>query len=517
MHKSTWSPSAPRASHGDGSYFWNANRKLWTYVREGPRDPATGKRRQIRVTCAHPKALRTRIDPTRIPPVVKTRLQAKMTAKIAELERTGWMPSNASPVLSDWLDRWLETIKKPQLKPKTYANYVGPCNASIKPTLGAMRLKDIQPADIRRMLNWITADQPTPDGRIRKARSAATADNAFTILDLALADAVREGLLASNPCERTRRISAEGRETIPFTPAEARRILELEPDPMLHLMWGLLLALGMRQGELLAILAPSLVLREVTDADGARRTTHCIVVMWELQRLKDPHWRPGLKHVDLGDGWWLLEVKSKAGNRILPLPRELDDELTAYMATHQAGTHGLLFHDQGRPIGADWQRDRWRDACTRAGLDYRKPHSARHFAATELDRANLPEGIRTDLMSHADIGVTEAVYTHRDVSRLLEGTQAVEDSLRSAVTPDDITPTPAEDVERRKRRFSSRRIRAWDGTAPMGEWDSIKAAAESLVKRGKCSPSGVMATLQNINKALRRQGTAYGWTWEYAD
>ena len=56
MHKSTWSPSAPRASHGDGSYFWNANRKLWTYVREGPRDPATGKRRQIRVTCAHPKA-----------------------------------------------------------------------------------------------------------------------------------------------------------------------------------------------------------------------------------------------------------------------------------------------------------------------------------------------------------------------------------------------------------------------------------------------------------------------------
>ena len=440
-----------------------------------------------------------------------------MTAKIAELERTGWMPSNASPVLSDWLDRWLETIKKPQLKPKTYANYVGPCNASIKPTLGAMRLKDIQPADIRRMLNWITADQPTPDGRIRKARSAATADNAFTILDLALADAVREGLLASNPCERTRRISAEGRETIPFTPAEARRILELEPDPMLHLMWGLLLALGMRQGELLAILAPSLVLREVTDADGARRTTHCIVVMWELQRLKDPHWRPGLKHVDLGDGWWLLEVKSKAGNRILPLPRELDDELTAYMATHQAGTHGLLFHDQGRPIGADWQRDRWRDACTRAGLDYRKPHSARHFAATELDRANLPEGIRTDLMGHADIGVTEAVYTHRDVSRLLEGTQAVEDSLRSAVTPDDITPTPAEDVERRKRRFSSRRIRAWDGTAPMGEWDSIKAAAESLVKRGKGSPSGVMATLQNINKALRRQGTAYGWTWEYAD
>ena len=51
----------------------------------------------------------------------------------------------------------------------------------------------------------------------------------------------------------------------------------------------------------------------------------------------------------------------------------------------------------------------------------------------------------------------------------------------------------------------------------MGEWDSIKAAAESLVKRGKGSPSGVMATLQNINKALRRQGTAYGWTWEYAD
>ncbi len=46
------------------------------------------------------------------------------------------MPSQTTPYLKDWLDRWLDEIVKPRLRPSTLATYRSVVEALIKPAIG---------------------------------------------------------------------------------------------------------------------------------------------------------------------------------------------------------------------------------------------------------------------------------------------------------------------------------------------------------------------------------------------
>ena len=47
----------------------------------------------------------------------------RLKDKKLEYERSGRMPSQTTPYLKDWLDRWLDEIVKPRLRPSTLATY----------------------------------------------------------------------------------------------------------------------------------------------------------------------------------------------------------------------------------------------------------------------------------------------------------------------------------------------------------------------------------------------------------
>ena len=44
----------------------------------------------------------------------------RLKDKKLEYERSGRMPSQTTPYLKDWLDRWLDEIVKPRLRPSTW-------------------------------------------------------------------------------------------------------------------------------------------------------------------------------------------------------------------------------------------------------------------------------------------------------------------------------------------------------------------------------------------------------------
>lgn len=84
-----------------------------------PPDPATGKRRRL-VARGRTKAIALK----------------RLKDKKLEYERSGRMPSQTTPYLKDWLDRWLDEIVKPRLRPSTLATYRSTVEALIKPAIG---------------------------------------------------------------------------------------------------------------------------------------------------------------------------------------------------------------------------------------------------------------------------------------------------------------------------------------------------------------------------------------------
>ena len=95
---------------------------------ELPSDSTTGKRRRL--------AARGR---------TKAIALKRLKDKKLEYERSGRMPSQTAPYLKDWLDRWLDEIVKPRLRPSTLATYRSAVEALIKPAIGRVRLSRLEP------------------------------------------------------------------------------------------------------------------------------------------------------------------------------------------------------------------------------------------------------------------------------------------------------------------------------------------------------------------------------------
>ena len=162
---------------GDGGLFKRKDNGMWIGVVEVP--GTDGKRRQRSVSSkdrnvaiAKLKKLRAEVDAGRIPVTGKTTVKA-------------------------WLDRWIEDIRGPKLRPGTKDDYARTIRLHIIPHIGTKRLDRLTPQHVRDMQTAI------PHSR--------TSQLAHVILRSALDDAVKEGLLSPaippptvNPSPRTR-------------------------------------------------------------------------------------------------------------------------------------------------------------------------------------------------------------------------------------------------------------------------------------------------------------------------
>lgn len=367
-------------------------RGYWHFRRELPPDPATGKRRRL------DKSDRIRSEARR-----------KFDEALAEYERTGRVRTSKSPLLRDWLDRWLEEYKRPNIKPRVYETYRSDCR-NIANTIGNVRLQDLEPRHVRDMGNTIMRD-----------RSGKTALNAYIRLRNALTDAAREGLVDTNVCDRCDPPRVSANPTVILEAGQPAALIEATghkpggrssrhpwPDDaqdrrMWALMWRLAFGTGMRQGERFAV-TPS----ELVTSNGV----HGIMVMHELQRYKAGTVIPSWLHATRVRGEvWMVPPKSRKGVRFIPLEEDLWHDLHQWIEEHHIGPKELVFTRDGWPLTNPVERRRWSMALEEAGLPYVTIRSARHFFATRLAEAGAPEDARKDLMGHVSIGTT-AGYTH---------------------------------------------------------------------------------------------------------
>lgn len=293
-----------------------------------------------------------------------------------------------APTVAEWLGHWLDTIAVRKVRASTLQGYRGKVSSRIIPAVGHHRLDRLQPEHLEAWYLELEDEGLAP----------ATILQLHRILSRALKVAMQRGKIARNVCSLVDAPSLRREEVVPFSAAEARALLAAARDLRNEARWSVALALGLRQGEALALRW------EDIDLDIGTLT-----VRRSMQRL-------------VGKGLVFDEPKSRAGRRAIMLPNGLRDALRAHRAAQleerlAAGSawqeNGLLFAQvNGRPIdpGSDWKS--WKALLALAGVRDARLHDARHTAATLLLQQGVPARVAMQILGHSQISLTLGTYSH---------------------------------------------------------------------------------------------------------
>jgi integrase len=217
------------------------------------------------------------------------------------------------------------------------------------------------------------------------------------ILKSACKWAVKTQLLGRNPIAEVERPRSETPAMKFWTVEQARAFLDATSHDRLAFAWALLLARGLRRGELCGLRWSAIDLEAGTLRVESTRITV------EGQPVAS---RP----------------KTKAGER----PIDLDADLISLLRTHKArqaaeklaaGTSyedgGFLVADElGRPYHPDSISGWFEVAVERAGLPRIRLHDTRHTAASLLLAAGEPVKVVSEMLGHANVSVTLSTYAH---------------------------------------------------------------------------------------------------------
>ena len=230
---------------------------------------------------------------------------------------------------------------------------------------------------------------------IGRGLSSTTARAARTTLRLALADAVRDGMVPRNVAAIARPPRAQDREPDYLSAEEAQRVLAVDAE--LAPLFAVALSTGLREGELRGLAWDSI------DLDNGQLT-----VRRSMAR-------------DWSGGWTLAEPKTSRSRRTLALPSRAIEALRRQRARQAearlaAGTawqdrYGLVFTDAiGRPLQG-WQISKaWARTLREAGVHHVPFHAARHSYATLSLAGGTPLKVVSENLGHSTITITANVY-----------------------------------------------------------------------------------------------------------
>lgn len=367
-------------SDGEGSIYYDAakDRHVGSYV-TGWRD---GK-------------------PTRRKVSAKSRADcARKLRDLRDKVNAGTLPAGRVPTVGEWLTVWLEHIAAAKVRPNTLRGYRTYVDRYLIPLLGSHRIDRLTPEHVEnawKQLLEVGRPETGESGRPVKPLSSTSAHQAHRILARALKVAQQRGHVQRNVATMVDAPAVAETEMTPLTKAEARRILAAAEGDRLQARWSIALSLGLRQGEVLGL-----------TWDNVDLDQGVIRVRQALSRQK-------------GVGLVLGPVKSRAGRRVLKIPKVLLAELKAHRKAQSAErlAAGTWWADgdyvfttlEGKPIDprADWAA--WRALLVAAGVDAVRLHDARHTAATFLLAKGVPTRVVMEILGHSQISVTSK-YQH---------------------------------------------------------------------------------------------------------
>jgi integrase len=324
----------------------------------------------------------------------RTRSEVRDKLRAAQnLHDKGALPSNDQVTVAQYLDWWVATVLPGSVRVSTASSYASKIRVHINPRIGNVRLTKLTPADVQAMLNDCT----------QAGQSARSVQYIHAILKRALGQAEKWGLVSRNVARLVDPPRVRRAEIEPLTPEEARRLLDVVEGDRLAALYSVAVALGLRQGEALAL--------RWSDVD---LETGVLRVRRIVQRVK----RPGATESEL----LYSEPKSARSRRTVALPKVCVDALRAHRARQAAERlkageawedNDLVFCTQlGRPLEARNVVTHFRRQCQLAELGHRRFHDMRHTCASLLLVQGVHPRVVMELLGHSQISLTMNTYSH---------------------------------------------------------------------------------------------------------
>jgi integrase len=235
---------------------------------------------------------------------------------------------------------------------------------------------------------------------LARGLSARTVRYLHAVLNSALKQAVKWGMLARNPAEAVDLPKQERREMLALSPKQATEFLKAAADDRWGFLFAFALATGMRPEEYLGLQWKDLELERGTVT--VRRA-----LVWREK-----------------GGWYFGEPKTARSRRSIPLPtstvraladhrRKQGEERLKLGPDYQQ--HDLVFATpEGGPLAPrNLKRRHFRPILERAKLptDFRL-YDLRHSCATLLLAAGEHPKIVSERLGHATVTLTLDVYSH---------------------------------------------------------------------------------------------------------
>ena len=312
-------------------------------------------------------------------------VQQKLAAAKRALE-DGLPQLEGRQTVQQFLASWLLSIK-PTMEHGAWRRHEEFVRLHIVPFLGQTNMIQVTPQQIQALY----AD------RLASGLSSTTARYIHKTLHKAFKDAERLRVVARNVTTLVNvpRIA----ETVihPLSADEARRLLHVANAERLFAFYGLALASGMRESELLG-----LQWGEV-DFDN-----HLVRVRWQLQR---------------EEGRWVWKSpKTKRSRRQIALAastievlrrhKEAQDRERAQLAGEWED-HELVFCTRrGRPLSSRNVYRRYKELLKKGGLPDIRFHDLRHTAATLLLAGKVNPKVVSEMLGHASVVITLDIYSH---------------------------------------------------------------------------------------------------------
>lgn len=292
---------------------------------------------------------------------------------------------------------WLEGVRiSGRVSVGTLANYRGDVQ-HVNRAIGDARLSELTIATVDGVIRALAADEPQKAIRVRKT------------LKLMLDEAVRVGAMRSNPVHSVRPPRVPVKEPYTLEPAQAQFLREAyrdwlaqrtkpgpAPDPRVPAMLDVMLSLGLRIGELLAL--------RHRDIDLTSSPPTLVVAATLVDGEK-------------GEPIWQARTKARRQRRVLALPELAVEALRPYVVDSASfapvfpNRHGAWLRPGNiRRILRSF-RDEWSEQLETSGIDHNRftPHLLRRTLATMIANEAGVDRAKEQL-GHASVTTTERHY-----------------------------------------------------------------------------------------------------------
>ena len=369
----------PRKQPGVFKYMTKTGRVRWGYVLDIHQDYETGNRKQIRRGGCD-----TQAD------------AAQALAKAKKAIETGSEYFDAQRLtFIGYLDLWLESLPTTGLRQRTLNDYTNETRRYIRPHLADISLQKLTPLHLEKFYSLLMER----GGEHDRPLGVPTVLRVHRVINKALSDAERKGLITSNPARLAQKPSAAQTQTEKpaLTPKELSTLLESLKDHELYAMWRLAALTGMRRAEVVGMkweyyndVAQTVrVIETITTSNGVPEN---------------------------------VPPKSKRSRRVIDLDDETADALRAHRQAQNElrefvgdgwEEHGYMFTT---PLGTPHHPDNISKTFTKLvrqiNITRISLHGLRHTHATQLLAAGVNPRVVSERLGHADVAFTLQTYGH---------------------------------------------------------------------------------------------------------